>query len=300
MVKHILTLLVGFFKESQFPSKYFKPNQYPPQLRDLIHRALWGKLSTEDRIQPLTGHVVGCPMCGADEDNLHFLFHCSLIKVAADYIDKALGSYIDVHGISHSILQFASTHEGETLATLPGKVLWTARQAMWVTRCLFRFNTLPDTRKYHTFLSVWAQNRMELARWPSASGFSSYYRSGRYAILELLNTGTLVPRIFMGDWFFTQQGSQRSKRRKLNKEARVAPALAELQPYLFGDWLVFYTDGSSMRMDVVGWVGGFGVYCPQLRIKHAMRTRRERGRQTILPNYLLCSGFWNTSPPVKL
>ena len=108
-------------------------------------RASWGKLSTEDRTQTLTGHIVGCPICGADEDNLHFLLHCSLIKVAADCINKALGCYIDVHGISHSILQFASTHEGDTLATLPGKVLWTARQARWVTRCLFRFNTLPDT-----------------------------------------------------------------------------------------------------------------------------------------------------------
>ena len=134
MVKHILTLPVGFCKESEFPWKYFKPNQYPPQLRDCIHRALWGKLSTEDRIQPLTQHVMGCPICGADEDNLHFLFHCSLIKVAADCIPKALGSYIDVYGISHPILQFASTHEGETLATLPGKVPWTARQVMWVTR----------------------------------------------------------------------------------------------------------------------------------------------------------------------
>ena len=73
---------------------------------------------------------------------------------------------------------------------------------------------------------------MELAKWPSASSFSSYFRSIRYVILELLNTGTLVPRIFMGDWFFTQQGNQRAKRHKLNKEARVAPALAELQPYL--------------------------------------------------------------------
>ena len=50
MVKHILTLPVGFCKESQFLWKYFKPNQSPPQLRDFIHRALWGKLSTEDRI----------------------------------------------------------------------------------------------------------------------------------------------------------------------------------------------------------------------------------------------------------
>ena len=91
-----------------------------------------------------------------------------------------------------------------------------------------------------------------------------------FAILELLNTGMLVRRIFMGDWFFTQQSSKRSKRRKLNKEARVAPALTRLQPYLSGEWLVFYTDGSSVHMDVVGWVGGFGVYCPQLRIKHAM------------------------------
>ena len=48
----------------------------------------------------------------------------------------------------------------------------------------------------------------------------------------------------------------------------MAPALAELQPYLSGEWLVFYTDGSSVRMDLVGWLGGFGVYCPPL--KHAM------------------------------
>ena len=171
MVKHIITLPVGLCKDSQFPWKDFKPNQYPPRLRDFIHRVLWGKLSTEDRIQPLTGHIVGCPIYGADEDNFHFLFPCSLIKVAADCIDKALGSYIDVHGISHSFLQFASTHEGETLATLPGKVLWAARQATWVTRCLFRFNALPDTRKYHTILSVWAQKLMELAKWPGASSF---------------------------------------------------------------------------------------------------------------------------------
>ena len=217
MVKHILTLPVGFCKESQFPWKYTKPNHYPPQLRDFIHRALWGKLSREDIIQPPTGHIVGCPICGADEDNLHFLFHCSLMKVAADCIDKALGSYIDVHGLSRSNLQLASTHEGETLATLPGKVLWTARQAMLVTRCLFCFNALPDTRKYHTLLSVWARKLMEVAKWPGAIIFSSYFRSVRYAILELLNIGTLVPRIFMGDWFFTQQGNKRSKRRKLNK-----------------------------------------------------------------------------------
>ena len=140
MVNHILTRPVGFCKESQFPWKYFKPHQYPPHLRDFIHRALWGKLSTENRIHPLTGHIVGCPICGADEDNLHFLFHCSLVKVAADCIDKTLGSYTDVHGISHALLQFASTHEGKTLATLPGNVVWTARQAMWVTRCFFRFN----------------------------------------------------------------------------------------------------------------------------------------------------------------
>ena len=150
----------------------------------------------------------------------------------------------------------------ETLATLPGKVLWTARRAMWVTSCLFRFNVLPDKRKYHTFLSVSAQKLMEPVRWLGASNFSSYYQSVRYAILELLNTGTLVPRLFMGDWFFTQQGSERSKRRRLDKEARVAPAEAELQPYLSGDWLLFYTDGSSVPMDLVGWVGGFGVHCP--------------------------------------
>ena len=239
MVRHILTLPLGFCKETQFPWKYFKPNQYPPQLGDFIHRALRGKLTTEDKIQTLTGHIVGCPICGAAEDNLHFLFHCSLIKVAADCIDKALGCYIDVHGISHSILQFASTHEGETLATLPGKVPWTARQATWVTRCHFRFNELPETRRYHTFLSVWAQKLMELAKWPAASSFSSYFRSIRYAVLELLNTGTLIPRICMGDWFFAQQGNQRGKLRKLDKEARVAPALAELQPYLSGEWLVF-------------------------------------------------------------
>ena len=146
---------------------------------------------------------MGSPTCGAEEENLHFLFHCSLIKVAADCIDKAMGSYTDVHGISHSILQFASTHEGETIATLPRKVLWTSRQAMWVTRCLFRFNSLRDTRKYHTFSCVWAPKLMELAKWLGASSFSSYFRSIRYAILELLNTGTLVPRFFMGDWFFT-------------------------------------------------------------------------------------------------
>ena len=210
---------------------------------------------------------------------MHFLFHCSLIKVAAYCIDKALGSYIDVHGISHSILQFVSTHEGETLTTLPGKVLLTARQAMWVTGCLFRFNVLPDTRKYHTVLSVWAPKLMELAEWPSASTFYSYFRSIRYAMLELLNTGTLIPTIFMGVCFFAQQGNQRAKRRKLNKEARVAPALAELQPYLSGEWLVFYTDGSSVKMDLVGWVGGFGVYCLQLRIKHAM-PNPEGERQT--------------------
>ena len=111
---------------------------------------------------------------------------------------------------------------------------------------------------------------MELAKWPGASSFSSYFRSLRYATLELLNTRTLVPRIFMGEWFFTQQGNQRAKRRKLNKDARVAPALAELQPYLFGEWLVFCIDGSSVRMDLVGWVGGFGVYCLQLRMKDAL------------------------------
>ena len=124
------------------------------------------------------------------------------------------------------------------LAALPGKVLWTARQAMWVTRCLSCFNTLADTRKYHTFLSVWAQKLMELAKWPGASGFSSFFRSLRHAVLEL-HTGTTIPIIFIGDWFFAQQGNQRAKRRKLNKEARVAPALAELQPYLSGEWLVF-------------------------------------------------------------
>ena len=86
-----------------------------------------GKTYKEERIQPLMQHVKGCPICGADEDNLHFLFHCSLIEVAANCIDKASGSYINVNGISHSILQFASTHEGETLTTLPGKVLWKAR-----------------------------------------------------------------------------------------------------------------------------------------------------------------------------
>ena len=238
---------------------------------------LWGKLSTEDKIQPLTGHVVRSPICGADKDNLHFFFHCSPIKVA-DCIDKAL-DYIDLHGISHSILQFTSTHEGETLATMLGKVLWTARQAMWVTRCFFRFHALPDTRRYHTFLSVWAKKLKELANWPGAGSFSSYFRSIRHAILELLNTGTLVPRIFVGDWFFTLQSSQRSKRRKVNKETRLATALAELQPYLSGDWVVFYADGSCVRTDVVGWVGGFGVYCPQLRIKHAM-PNPEGERQT--------------------
>ena len=62
----------------------------------------------------------------------------------------------------------------------------------------------------------------------------------------------------------------------------MAPALAELQPYLYGDWLVFYTHGSSVRIDLVGWVGGFGVYCPQLRIKHAMRNP-EGERQTNNP-----------------
>ena len=148
MVKHILTLPVAFCKESEFPWKYFKPNHYPPQLRDFIHCALWGKLSIEDRIQPLTGHIVGCPICGADEDNLHFLFHFSLIKVAADCIDKALGSYIDVHGISHSILQFASTGEVETHTTLPGmKCCGQHDGQRGVTRCLFRFNALPDGRK---------------------------------------------------------------------------------------------------------------------------------------------------------
>ena len=50
----------------------------------------------------------------------------------------------------------------------------------------------------------------------------------------------------------------------------MAPALAELHPYLSREWLVYYTDGSFVRMDLVGWVGGFGVCCPQLRIKHAM------------------------------
>ena len=106
MFKHILTLPVGFYIESQSSWKCFKPNHYPPQLTDLIHRAPWGKISTEDRIQPLTQHVMGCPTCVADEDNLYFLFHCSSIKVAADCIHKTLGSYIDVHGISHSILRF--------------------------------------------------------------------------------------------------------------------------------------------------------------------------------------------------
>ena len=59
----------------------------------------------------------------------------------------------------------------------------------------------------------------------------------------------------------------------------MAPALAEVQPYLSGDWLVFHTHGSSVRMDLVGWVGGFGVYCPQLKIKHAM-PNPEGERQT--------------------
>ena len=98
-------------------------------------------------------------------------------------------------------------------------------------------------------------------------------------VMQYLSSSTQVRWCRDFFWFFTQQGSQRSKGRKLNKEARVAPALAELQPYLSGDWLVFYTDGSSMRMDLVGWVGGFGVYCSQLRIKHAM-PNLEGERQT--------------------
>ena len=59
----------------------------------------------------------------------------------------------------------------------------------------------------------------------------------------------------------------------------MAPALAEVQPYVSRDWLVLYTDGSSVRMDLAGWVAGFGVYCPQLSIKHAM-PNPEGERQT--------------------
>ena len=55
-----------------------------------------------------------------------------------------------------------------------------------------------------------------------------------------------------------------SRCRRLNEESGVALALAELQQYLDGSWLVFYTAGSSEYMNLVGWVGGFGVYYPQL------------------------------------
>ena len=50
-------------------------------------------------------------------------------------------------------------------------------------------------------------------------------------------------------------------------------------PYVSADWLVLYTDGSSLRMDLVRWIAGFGVYCPQLSIKHAM-PNPEGERQT--------------------
>ena len=42
----------------------------------------------------------------------------------------------------------------------------------------------------------------------------------------------------------------------------MAPALTELQPYLSEEWLVFYTDESSVCMDVVGWLGGFSGLLP--------------------------------------
>ena len=96
-----------------------------------------------------------------------------------------------------------------------------------------------------------------------------------------------------------QQGNQRAKRRKLNKEARVALALAELQPYLFGEWLVFYTDGSSVRMDLVGWVGGFGVYYPQLKIKDAMPNPEGERQTNNAAELFAVLWVWNTSLHVE-
>ena len=201
-----------------------------------------------------------------------------MLKIAADCIDKAFGCYIDVHGIPHPMLQSAKTHGGQTLCTLSGKVLWTARQALWDTRCLFRFNNLSESQKYQTYVKSWIHRLRELARWPGAKAFCTYYKQMITSLQELLQDGTLIPRIYMGEWH-SQSGNHREKKRKLNTEARVAPALAELQKYLTGSWLVFYTDGSAEHMDTVGWVGGFGIICPQLKIKEACPNPTE-DRQT--------------------
>ena len=65
MVKHILTLPVGFCKESQFPWKYFKPNQYPPQLgisfiQGVVGEAQYGGQNTDtDRAHSGMSHLWG-------------------------------------------------------------------------------------------------------------------------------------------------------------------------------------------------------------------------------------------------
>ena len=53
-------------------------------------------------------------------------------------------------------------------------------------------------------MALWIQGVNELARSPRAQGFARYYRLMSGSLQDLLNHGTLIPRVFMGDWFFSQ------------------------------------------------------------------------------------------------
>ena len=52
----------------------------------------------------------------------------------------------------------------------------------------------------------------------------------------------------------------------MKKEKSLGPALEKLQSYILGRWLISYTDGSSNREEIVGWVGGWGVWMPQVKV----------------------------------
>ena len=52
----------------------------------------------------------------------------------------------------------------------------------------------------------------------------------------------------------------RAKKRKANQEDRLQQELQRLNWFLSQGYVLVYTDGSSKRYDLVGWVGGFGIF----------------------------------------
>ena len=233
----------------------------PPALFEFAHQALWRKLRTLPRLQPWLHEPGLCPICNTPETHEHVLTECKYLKIAVKVISQCFADYR--HGDDTLSLPQLTNSPPDVLLSAPvGPVVWFARWASWQVRCIVRSSrdtVLPHTLWSH-FLSRWVFMIRCVASFHDQQ-YKAHLHYFLHALESLEDNGTLKHPLALVELSQPLTKAQiKAKKRKANKEDKLQQELQRLNWFLSQGYVLVYTDGSSKRYDLVGWVGGFGIF----------------------------------------